>query len=130
MKNLFITILCFAFIGFTACGDSASTSSDGAATTTASGSSKVNGVEIPSFSDKALTEYAEKYAAYIGKYEKAYAEMKKGNTSALTDLSKEGQELGQLSAKFQQGINEKDAAKFATFMEKITAKLTNIASGK
>ncbi len=130
MKNLFLLILCCSFFALASCGDSASTSGgDKAATTASSGkSTTIGGIEVPSFSDSKLTDYATKYAKYIEKYESAYKAMKSGDASALTNLSSEGQELATAAQNLSSGIGQADAAKFSAFMEKISKRMQEIAA--
>ncbi len=134
MKNLLTFLFCLSLFFMVACGGGASSGGDGAATTTTTstsgGSTSIGGIDIPSFSDSKLTDYATAYAKYIEKYEKAYKEMKKGNAQAFNDLSQEGQDLATKASQINQGVSEADAAKLNKFMEKVTSRMTSIASGQ
>ena len=132
--NLFksmLTLCVFALL--ISCGNndqSGAESPTNNAKTTSSTSAKIGGIDVPSFDNKELSNYAKQYAKYIVSYEKAYKKMQKGDMKAYNSLSKEGQELATMAQKFSTNMSEKDATKFASFMEKITKRLTDIASGK
>lgn len=98
------------------------------AAVTSSAVQNVGGIAIPTFENKALNEFANKYASYLDKYEDAYKQMKSGNSAAFTSLSQEGQELGQLATKFSSGMSESDAAKYSDYMLKVNKKLQSIAT--
>lgn len=131
--NKLIFVLGLTILGWsmTSCGDGATKSSTATEKTSKSYSAKaakIGGIDVPSFEDDNLNKFANKYASYLTKYEKAYKQMKNGNNSAFNSLSSEGQELAQLATKFSSNISENDAIKYSEYMQKISTRMQEIAT--
>ncbi|MEW7277267.1 hypothetical protein ABW636_01565 [Aquimarina sp. 2201CG1-2-11] len=79
---------------------------------------------IPTFSDKAITEYVQKYEAYIAEYTKI---VESKDMTAFASLSQKGQELAAQAQEISGKLTGEDAQKWTEYMTASSKKMQELA---